>query len=110
MVTAAQRRQAVLLLQERFGVSERRACRVFGQQRSTQRRQSSSMIALEVETFAPVRDGANQHGFVRAEEIAGIGAREFFPIVAVNRRDIEHGGAEVINGPIVLMGNVPYHG
>jgi putative transposase len=37
VVTAAQRRQAVLLLQERFGVSERRACRVLGQQRSTQR-------------------------------------------------------------------------
>ena len=37
MVTAQQRRQAVRSLQERFGVSERRACRVLGQQRSTQR-------------------------------------------------------------------------
>jgi putative transposase len=37
VVTAGQRRQAVLVLQERFGVSERRACRVLGQQRSTQR-------------------------------------------------------------------------
>jgi putative transposase len=37
VVTADQRRQAVRLLQERFGVSERRACRVLGQQRSTQR-------------------------------------------------------------------------
>ena len=36
-MTAPQRRQAVRLLQERFGVSERRACRVLGQQRSTQR-------------------------------------------------------------------------
>jgi putative transposase len=36
-VTADQRRQAVRWLQERFGVSERRACRVLGQQRSTQR-------------------------------------------------------------------------
>ena len=37
MVTAPQRRQAVCFLQERFAVSERRACRVLGQQRSTQR-------------------------------------------------------------------------
>jgi transposase InsO family protein len=37
VVTADQRRQAVCFLQERFGVSERRACRVLGQQRSTQR-------------------------------------------------------------------------
>jgi putative transposase len=37
VVTAAQRRQAVGFLQERFGVSERRACRVLGQQRSAQR-------------------------------------------------------------------------
>lgn len=36
-MTADQRRQAVRLLQERFGVSERRACRVLRQQRSTQR-------------------------------------------------------------------------
>jgi putative transposase len=39
VVTAAQRRQAVRFLQERFSVSERRACRVLGQQRSTQRQQ-----------------------------------------------------------------------
>jgi transposase InsO family protein len=39
VVTADQRRQAVRFLQERFGVSERRACRVLGQQRSTQRQQ-----------------------------------------------------------------------
>jgi len=36
-VTADQRRQAVRFLQGRCGVSERRACRVLGQQRSTQR-------------------------------------------------------------------------
>ena len=36
-MSADQRRQAVRCLQERFGVSERRACRVLGQQRSTQR-------------------------------------------------------------------------
>jgi putative transposase len=37
VVTAAQRRQAVGQLRESFGVSERRACRVLGQPRSTQR-------------------------------------------------------------------------
>jgi transposase InsO family protein len=37
VVTAAQRRQAVRQLQETFGVSQRRACRVLGQPRSTQR-------------------------------------------------------------------------
>jgi putative transposase len=37
VVTAAQRRQAVRHLRETFGVSERRACRVLGQARSTQR-------------------------------------------------------------------------
>ena len=36
-MTAAQRRQAARHLREAFGVSERRACRVLGQQRSTQR-------------------------------------------------------------------------
>jgi putative transposase len=37
VVTASQRRQAVRQLQETFGVSQRRACRVLGQPRSTQR-------------------------------------------------------------------------
>ena len=37
MLTAEQRRQAVRFLQQTFEVSERRACRVLGQQRSTQR-------------------------------------------------------------------------
>jgi putative transposase len=37
VLTADQRRQAVRQLQETFGVSQRRACRVLGQPRSTQR-------------------------------------------------------------------------
>jgi putative transposase len=37
VVSAAQRRQAVRYLQATFGVSQRRACRVLGQPRSTQR-------------------------------------------------------------------------
>jgi putative transposase len=39
VVTALQRRQAVRGLQERFGVSQRRACRVLGQHRSAQRQE-----------------------------------------------------------------------
>ena len=38
-MTADRRRQVVRLLREAFGVSERRACRVLGQPRSTQRQQ-----------------------------------------------------------------------
>jgi putative transposase len=37
MVTPNRRRQAVILLQDEFGVSQRRACKVVGQHRSTQR-------------------------------------------------------------------------
>lgn len=38
MVTPDRRRAAVVRLQDRFGVSQRRACAVVGQHRSTQRR------------------------------------------------------------------------
>jgi putative transposase len=41
-VTAAPRRQAVAQLMEAFAVSERRACRVLGQPRSTQRQKAKS--------------------------------------------------------------------
>jgi putative transposase len=39
VVSPNQRRQAVRHLQETFGISQRRACRILGQPRSTQRRQ-----------------------------------------------------------------------
>jgi putative transposase len=45
VVTAGQRRQAVRQVCERFGVSERRACRVLGQHRSTQRQQPKAREA-----------------------------------------------------------------
>jgi putative transposase len=38
-VSPSRRRQAVLMLQDRLGLSERRACQIAGQHRSTQRRQ-----------------------------------------------------------------------
>ena len=37
LVSPARRRQAVAMLRDRLGVSERRACRYVGQHRSTQR-------------------------------------------------------------------------
>ena len=42
MVTPDRRRIAVERVQVRFGVSERRACAVVGQHRSTQRRDQSA--------------------------------------------------------------------
>ena len=42
MVTPERRRAAVAQLQQRFGVSERRACALLGQHRSTQRHQVRS--------------------------------------------------------------------
>src|SRR5271154_439159 len=39
LVSPSRRRQAVLMLQDRLGLSERRACRYVGQPRSTQRRE-----------------------------------------------------------------------
>lgn len=46
-MTADQRRQAVRQLQERFGVSQRRACRVLGQPRATQRQTSKTSKEAE---------------------------------------------------------------
>lgn len=43
MVRPSARREAVELLRKRFDVSERRACRVVGQQRSTQRYESQQL-------------------------------------------------------------------
>ncbi len=58
-MTPGRRRRAVGTLQERFGVSERRACRVAGQHRSTQRKQPRP----------PGREDARLAG--RLREIAG---------------------------------------
>ena len=42
LLTPERRRRAVVVLVDRFGVSERRACRVVGQHRSTQRRAAAA--------------------------------------------------------------------
>ena len=61
MVTPDRRRVAVERLQERFGVSERRACRVVGQHRSTQRRPKAPPDAAEARLRERLRDFARCH-------------------------------------------------
>ena len=60
-MTADQRRRAVRLLQERFGVSQRRACRVPGQQRSTQRQPPKKATEEEGRLVARVLELVRQH-------------------------------------------------
>jgi hypothetical protein len=60
-VTARQRRQAVCFLQERFGVSERRACRVLGQQRSTQRQSLKQATGEEGRLVARMLELVRKH-------------------------------------------------
>ncbi len=57
MVTPGRRRQAVGVLEDEFGVSQRRACRVVGQHRSTQRHQpkpadDDTLLRAELRDFA----------------------------------------------------------
>jgi transposase InsO family protein len=61
VVTADQRRQAVRFLQERFGVSERRACRVLGQQRSTQRQPPKGAKEGEARLVARMLELVRKH-------------------------------------------------
>ena len=55
MVTPNRRRQAVRLLEDEFGVSQRRACKVVGQHRSTQRHQPNSPPADDAQIRAELR-------------------------------------------------------
>jgi hypothetical protein len=61
VVTAPQQRQAVRFLQERFGVSERRACRVLGQQRSTQRQPPQKATAGKGRLVARMLELVRKH-------------------------------------------------
>jgi len=61
MVTPDRRRRAVTVLQVRFGVSERRACRVVGQHRSTQRRPARPVPDAEVKLRRRLRRFARRH-------------------------------------------------
>jgi putative transposase len=60
-VTADQRRQAVRHLQEAFRVSQRRACRVLGQPRATQRQQPKKPKEGEERLLARMLELVGQH-------------------------------------------------
>jgi len=71
-LTPGRRRRAVGTLQERFGVSERRACRVAGQHRSTQRKQPRPPCDAEQRLASRLREIAKEHprwGWKTAHEI-----------------------------------------
>src|SRR5680860_1290459 len=61
MVTPDRRRRAVSVLVDRFGVSERRACRVVGQHRSTQRHPPRPVPPDEVKLRRRLRLFARRH-------------------------------------------------
>ena len=60
-MTPERRRRAVVVLQDRFGVSERRACGVVGQHRSTQRRPCRPRPPEEDKLRRRLRDIARRH-------------------------------------------------
>lgn len=60
-MTPGRRRRAVGTLQERFGVSERRACRVAGQHRSTQRKQPRPPRPDDERLASRLREIAGEH-------------------------------------------------
>ena len=60
-MTPDRRRIAVAVLVDRFGVSERRACRVVGQHRSSQRRPRGTCPDVEVKLRARLREIAQEH-------------------------------------------------
>jgi transposase InsO family protein len=72
MVTPDRRRRAVEALQGRFGVSERRACRVVGQHRSTQRRPVRPIPAEDEKLRRRLRGFARRHprlGWRKAHDV-----------------------------------------
>ncbi len=72
MVTPDRRRRAVVVLQGRFGVSERRACRVVGQWRSTQRRPARPIPVADEKLRRRLRDFAHRHprlGWRKAHDV-----------------------------------------
>ena len=73
MVTPDRRRVAVQRVQQRFGVSERRACAVVGQHRSTQRRPKAPPDDAEARLREHLRDFARCHprlGWRKAHVVA----------------------------------------
>jgi len=60
-LTPGRRRRAVGRLQERFGVSQRRACGVAGQHRSTQRKPAQAPRPVDERLAARLREIAREH-------------------------------------------------
>ncbi len=86
MVTPDRRRLAVARLQSRFGVSQRRACRLVGQHRSTQRRAKAAPTHSDQQLRQRLRQIAREHprwGWRKAHEIA---AREGLVVNAKRTR------------------------
>jgi putative transposase len=61
LITPERRRRAVAVLTERFGVSERRACSVVGQHRSTQRSCGRPLTDTEAKLRRRLRQLATTH-------------------------------------------------
>ena len=73
MAAPDRRRAAVVRLQDRFGVSQRRACRVVGQHRSTQRRLPAARADADAEYGAWLCRFAQSHprwGWRKAHDVA----------------------------------------
>lgn len=60
-MSPGRRRRAVEVLRQRFGVSQRRACAVVGQHRSTQRRHPNQPSTLETTLRARLREISRAH-------------------------------------------------
>lgn len=60
-MTPKRRRRAVVVLQERFGVSQRRACAVVGQHRSTQRKEPAPLLPEDERLARRLREIARAH-------------------------------------------------
>ena len=86
MVTPDRRRRAVMVLQERFGVSQRRACRVVGQHRSTQRRTPRPQPAEDEKLRRRLRRFARRHPRLGWRKAHHVVRREGF---VVNHKKIQ---------------------
>jgi len=86
MVTPDRRRRAVMVLQERFGVSQRRACRVVGQHRSTQRRAPRPQPAEDEKLRRRLRRFARRHPRLGWRKVHVVVRREGF---VVNHKKIQ---------------------
>ena len=61
LLSPERRRRAVVVLQDRFRVSQRRACRLAGQNRNTQRRPMSVAVIEEQKLRRRIRELARRH-------------------------------------------------